>query len=409
MMTTAGNRHDRYRQFFADKLGNFTLMTALILPVALFTVGVSLDVLTALNIQSDMQSSADAAALAAASAMIDPSKAYSTAQAELEAKQLMNTQLSQSLATSGNSSLAAELAENTKVTIANVASTSGTVYNAVVSTSFNMPLTPMTRLFAGDFMTIKVNSSSKSERSNKVGLSMFLALDRSGSMSFISDQNNPDQSYCDNYTSASWPNPDKSIGGCRIRKIQALKKASASLFQAFDKMDPSSRLIRVGAVAYTHETYTPQAITWGTSAATTYVNAIPDKPEGGTDSSGAMQIAYDALKVSNTTEASAHASKGNTSFKRFILLMTDGEMTGNSNVWKSNLDQATRDACTRAKNDGITIYSVAFMAPDKGKSLLSFCATDASSYFEATNMASLIAAFEAIAAKATKSTTLLTH
>ena len=49
------------------------------------------------------------------------------------------------------------------------------------------------------------------------------------------------------------------------------------------------------------------------------------------------------------------------------------------------------------------------MAPAKGKSLLSFCATDASSYYEASNMASLIGAFEAIAAKAAQSSSLLTQ
>jgi Flp pilus assembly protein TadG len=408
-MKTASKRDDRKCRFWSDRRGNFAIMTALILPAAIFTVGVSVDLISALDLKSDLQSSADAAALAASSAMISTTKTYTKAQAEAEAKQLIVTQLSQSLAASGSSSLSDQLADNTEVTVSKVPSPKATIYNAVVTTSFNMPLTPMTRLFAGDTMTVKVNSSSQSSRSNTVGLSMYLALDRSGSMSFLTDETDPDSASCDNYTSTSWPNKDTGVGGCRMRKVKALKKAADSLFKAFDKMDPSKNLVRVGAVAYTHETYPPQAITWGTSAASAYVTAIPDKPEGGTDSSGAMQVTYDALKSSNTTEATAQSSVGNTSFKRFILLMTDGEMTGYSNAWNATLDQATRDICTRAKNDGITIYTVAFMAPARGKSLLSFCATDASSYYEATNMTSLVSAFEAIAAKATKSTSLLTQ
>lgn len=408
-MKSASKRDNRGWRLWSDRRGNFAIMTALILPAAIFTVGVSIDLLSALELKSDMQSSADAAALAASSAMISTGKTYTTAQAEAEAKQLILTQLSQSLASSGNSSLAEELADGTHVTLTKVPSTSSTIYNAVVTTSFNMPLTPMTRLFAGDTMTVSVNSSSQSARSNKVGLSMYLALDRSGSMSFVTDENSTTHTTCDNYSSTYWPNKDPSIGGCRIRKIQALKSAAASLFSSFNKIDPSNKLVRVGADAYTHETYAQQAITWGTSAASTYVNAIPDLPTGGTDSSGAMTNAYNALVSTNTAEANAHSGMGNTSFKRFILLMTDGEMTGNSNSWNSSLDDATRKICTKAKNDGITIYTVAFMAPAKGKSLLSFCATDASSYYEASNMASLIGAFEAIAAKAAQSSSLLTQ
>lgn len=408
-MKTAGKRVERGWRFWRDRRGNFAVITALILPAAIFTVGVSMDLLSALDLKSDMQASADSAALAASSAMISTAKTYTIPQAEEEAKQLIVTQLSQSLAASGSSSLAEELADNTEVTVTKVPGSKATTYNAVVTTAFSMPLTPMTRLFAGDTMTVTVNSHSQSSRSNTVGLSMYLALDRSGSMSFLTDETDPDSASCDNYTSKSWPNKDPSVDGCRTRKIKALKKAADSLFKAFDKMDPSDNLVRVGAVAYTHETYPPQAITWGTSDASAYVTAIPDKPEGGTDSSGAMQVAFDALKSSNATEATAHSRVGNTTFNRFILLMTDGEMTGYSNAWNASLDQATRDICTRAKNDGITIYSVAFMAPDRGKSLLSFCATDAASYYEATNMKSLVSAFEAIAAKATKSTSLLTQ
>lgn len=409
MMRVDSKRQSILPRLRRDENGNFAIMTALMLPAAIFAVGMTVDFIYALDVRNDMQSSIDAAALAASSAMISSGKTYTVTQAQTEAKQLLITQLGQSLANSGNKDLASQLTTNTTVTVTPVASNDATIYTATATTRITIPLSPMTALFAGNNITVSASGSSKSSKPKRTGLSMYLALDRSGSMSFITDEKDKGTSTCDNYTSTSWPNPDKSISGCRIRKIQALKTAANSLFTAFETSDPTSTLVRIGAVSYTHETQTEQALEWGTTKAKTYVNALPAKPEGGTDSSGAMDIAYKALKSSNTTESTKHTGAGNTSFKRYILLMTDGEMTGYSNAWNSTLDQKTRDTCALAKKDGIIIYSVAFMAPDKGKSLLAACATDASSYYEATNMASLIKAFQDIAVKATKNSVLLTH
>lgn len=392
-----------------DENGNFAIMTALMLPAAIFVVGMTVDFIYALDVRNNMQSSIDAATLAASSAMISGTKTYTTEQAQTEAKQLLVTQLGQSLASSGNAELATQLAANTTVIVTPVANNDATIYTATATTRVTIPLSPMTALFAGNNITVSASGSSKSSKPKKTGLSMYLALDRSGSMSFITEEVNKEVTKCENYTASSWPYADTSISGCRIRKIQALKTAANALFTSFETMDPDSTLVRIGAVSYTHETQTEQALAWGISKAKTYVNALPTKPEGGTDSSGAMEIAYNALKVANTTESTQHASKGNTKFKRYILLMTDGEMTGYSNQWNSALDQKTRDLCKKAKDDGITIYSVAFKAPDNGKSLLAACASDTGSYYEAEKMEDLIAAFAAIAAKASKTSVLLTN
>ncbi len=116
-----------------------------------------------------------------------------------------------------------------------------------------------------------------------------------------------------------------------------------------------------------------------------------------------MKIAFDALKSSNTAEKSAHAAKGNTGFERYIVLMTDGEMTGNSSNWNSSIDTQVRNRCTEAKNDGIRIFTVAFMAPERGKSLLSACATSVNNYYEPQTMSELVKAFEEIGRSLRKS------
>jgi len=58
---------------------------------------------------------------------------------------------------------------------------------------------------------------------------------------------------------------------------------------------------------------------------------------------------------------------------------------------------------------GIKIYTVAFMAPDKGKALLKFCASTDANYYEPNTMDALTAAFSSIGEAATKSTSRLTN
>jgi hypothetical protein len=55
--------------------------------------------------------------------------------------------------------------------------------------------------------------------------------------------------------------------------------------------------------------------------------------------------------------------------------MTDSEMTGNSPNWNSTIGKKVRTLCKQAKDDGIKVYTIAFLAPDNGKSLLSYCAS----------------------------------
>jgi hypothetical protein len=185
-----------------------------------------------------------------------------------------------------------------------------------------------------------------------------------------------------------------------------------ALFTSLDKSNPEKNLVRVGAVAYTDDTddtFQETGMSWGTTAAATYVKLFPPVPTGGTDASGAMNITFDALKAKNTTEAEAHESKDHTNFQRYILLMTDGEMTGASSNWNNGLDQKTRNICKKAKDDGIIIFSVAFMAPVKGKEMLGYCASGPDNYYEPDDMNELFAAFGEIAEKAAKTTTRLTN
>ena len=89
--------------------------------------------------------------------------------------------------------------------------------------------------------------------------------------------------------------------------------------------------------------------------------------------------------------------------------MTDGEMTGDSATWNASTDASVRRTCTTAKADGIKIYTVAFMAPDKGKSLLQACATSMDNYYAPENMDEIVEAFGDIAKKAAGNISRLTN
>eukprot|EP01036_Dinobryon_divergens_P037035 gene37035-48350_t len=55
------------------------------------------------------------------------------------------------------------------------------------------------------------------------------------------------------------------------------------------------------------------------------------------------------------------------------------------------------------------VFSVAFMAPSKGRSLLQYCASSTSNYYDAQNAAELVAAFKEIGDKAVQASTRLTN
>jgi hypothetical protein len=84
-------------------------------------------------------------------------------------------------------------------------------------------------------------------------------------------------------------------------------------------------------------------------------------------------------------------------------------MTGNSASWNPAIDAKVLEQCTAAKDEGIEIFTVAFMAPQRGRELLLACATSTQHYKEPTDMAGLVAAFGDIGKAAAAASTRLTN
>jgi Flp pilus assembly protein TadG len=415
-----------------DRGGNFGMMTAVLLPITIGVGGMAIDFTNVLQQKANIQAIADAATLAAAAKMskddISEDAAMEIATDYLFTQTLM--QMEQDGASEEELEAARAAFEANTDADAEVTSTGGSskAFEVRMTTSYNVPLNPLSQLLGFTSVPISISSVAASAREGNA-LSMYLVLDRSGSMAWDTTTVDPvnatkTEEYTticyDRYGRGYWCTQTRQVTNY-VTKIAALKSAAAVMFTELLKAAApeattvaareaeAKNLIRIGAVSYTHQTQKEKKPAWGTTEAATYVTELPAVPTGGTDASGAMSIAFDDLKKANATEKTEHAAKQNHSFARFIVLMTDGEMTGNSGNWNRGIDDKVRAECEKAKTDGITVFTVAFMAPDKGKSLLSACASSDDNYYEASDMASLVTAFGDIGRKAAKTTTRLTN
>jgi Flp pilus assembly protein TadG len=384
--------------------GNFGIMTAILLPVLLAAGGMAMDVSNMMQTRDQMQEATDAAALATATALGNGTDSTS---AEALGKQFVSGQMANFLGSDAATKAALQKATNVDITTTGDAST-GIKYTVAVSSSYALGLTPLMSVLGYQTTNIATGSTSTSGQAtaangNKIAFSMDLALDQSGSMADPTDT----------VLSTTCTKKNKN-GTCQtvkttyVAKIDALKTAAGSLFDALDKADPTKSLVRIGAISYNNGVTGQSNMNWGTSNARIFVNAMT--ATGGTDATKAMSTADANIKKTGETdtESKAHALKQNTNVDRYIVLMTDGEMTGNSSTWSATIDNLVRAQCDSAKRDGITVFTVGFMAPPNGISLLKYCASSSSDYYEATSMADLVKAFSSIAKTATQAITMLT-
>jgi Flp pilus assembly protein TadG/uncharacterized protein YegL len=394
---------NRLFSLLRETSGNFGMMTALLLPVSIGVVGLGLDATSMLQNKRTLQNAVDAAALATATAMTKDT--MSTTDADAMAKSFVLSQMANVLSDATTAS--ANLKTTAQISTPTPSSGSGKIYDVGLTSSYTMQTNALSQAFGWKTVTIsaygKAEAATTSTDPQGNRLSMYLALDRSGSMNDYTKT-----SYTTTCTDSywSWYGPVTYSYTCTqyYTKIQSLKLAVQSLAAKLNSDDPTNSYVRMGADSYNNSADAQQAMGWGTSKVVSYVNAL--QATGGTDATGALMAAYDALKSSNKAEAKAHKTSN---FKRYIVFLTDGEMTGNSNLWNSAIDANVRSQCDLIKKDNIEIFTVAFNAPDNGKKLLGYCATDTNHYFQATDTSSLVSAFTAIGTTTTKSSTRLTN
>jgi len=403
-----------FGSFSRNRQGQFALTLALTLPFLLGGVGLAFDTVMLVNQRDILQNSLDAASLSAVSALAGKKK--TTEDVKAYAVDFMSAQLS------GQMNNDAITALKTAVTVSAQKNTVGTktTYTVSMSGKVKVQLTPFSAFLGKNISYVGATSTTSSAVVNNA-LSLYLVVDRSGSMSWVTstkltsatNANVTEPEKCQNYEDINdwgeYPNLAKTAP-CYMNKIAALKNAAANLFDTIDAIeaqDTTNTIARTGAVSFTDSQQTASALDWGTTTGRAYIKALPEYPTGGTDMSDALSTAYSGLTA--PSETTAHKDKSNSSFSKFIVLMTDGENTGASSKWKPSLDTKTLATCTAARAAGVTIYTVAFMAPSNGKSLLLSCSGSSSNSFEAESASQLTAAFEAIGQKVSDRATKLTN
>ncbi|WP_028746726.1 vWA domain-containing protein [Rhizobium mesoamericanum] len=393
-----------------DRRGNFGMVTAVLLPLAIGAGALAVDITNAAMAKHQLQEASDAAALATAAALADGK--IDTTTASSFAKDFVAGQMANFI---GDTT---ELRDTTTATVTKTTSNGATSYSVSVASSYSMELSGLAQVIGFNTTNIGAASKTASGHSEKQGsVSIFLALDKSGSMGNDTGTVNasqPTESYtyeCGGYLNKHGKWITQTCTGTRTNyytKIEALKLAVGNLTAELDKADPTHIYSRTGAVAYDIKTYPETALAWGTSEVTTYVNAL--MAANGTNSSGAMDKAYTSLtalnNARNDNENALHQAKTGQTPKKYIVFMTDGDNNDDLAGGRS-YDILTKGTCDTAKSKGIEIYTIAFMAPENGQALLKYCATDDNHYFKAESMSDLLAAFQEIGAKTSSQTTRL--
>lgn len=388
-------------------------MTAILAPVLLGAAGMAIQVGDMLLSKQQLQEAADSAALATATALANGT--IQTTEAEAFARNFVAGQMANYLQ-SGT-----DIKSTTSVNVQTTTSGKSTSYQVTVSPAYVLTVNPLMQAVGFTTQHLSTSGTTIGGHSQTQGsISMFLALDKSGSMgedTATVNEESPTESYtydCNlhyNTKNNKWVY-DKCTGSRTnyYTKIEALKMAAGNLFSQLNSADPNAQYVRTGAVSYDINQYAPSSLAWGITGVSSYVNAL--QANGGTNSSGAMNTAYTSLTAKNAAgndvENSAHQQKTGQVPKKYIVFMTDGDNNNDPSGGRS-YDTATKKTCDDAKSKGIEIYTIAFMAPAGGQALLHYCASDDSHYFQAEKMEDLLAAFQAIGAKASAQLTRLTN
>ncbi|MFS8144883.1 TadE/TadG family type IV pilus assembly protein [Rhizobium sp. BR 249] len=404
--------HPCLRRMFSDRGGNFGIMTAIMAPVLLGAAGMAIQVGDMLLSKQQLQEAADSAALATATALANGT--IQTSEAQAYARNFVAGQMANYLQSS------VDIKSATGVNVQTSTSGKSTSYQVTVSPGYDLTVNPLMQVVGFSTQHLSTSATTTSGHSQTQGsISMFLALDKSGSMgedTATVNEEDPTESYtydCNGHYNKKGKWVYDTCTGSRSNyytKIEALKIAAGNLFGQLDSADPNAEYVRTGAVSYDIVQYSPSNLAWGTAGVASYVNAL--QANGGTNSSGAMSTAYSSLTAKNAAgndaEDSAHKLKTGQVPKKYIVFMTDGDNNNDSSGGRS-YDTLTKATCDTAKSKGIEIYTIAFMAPAGGQALLHYCASDDAHYFQAEKMEDLLAAFEAIGAKASAQVTRLTN
>lgn len=341
-------------------------MAGILIPVLFMAGSFALDTTNVLSMKTRLQNAVDSAALATATRLYQEDN-LSVEDAKAFAAEFLQGQVEE------DASAFSAFSISPTITITPVYNNGGTTWRVAIAVTGTQASTPMARLAGRDTLSVNVAGQSESgSESSKGSISMALVLDKSGSMDWTLDGD---------------------------KKINALRTAVFGLVKVLEDVDPKQEYIRLGAVSYDSNLDDSTKMHWNPNRVRKFAGGL--KAQGGTDSTDAFKWGYES--VVSKTETNEHGAKTGQKPERVIVFMTDGDNNYHS------ADASTKKLCDKAKEDGATVYTIAFAAPKRGQELLSYCATVPENYFDAKNSAELIDAFKTIGEQSSKVVSRLTQ
>ncbi|WP_394690137.1 VWA domain-containing protein [Hoeflea sp.] len=362
------------------------MLTAVAVPLLFVAGSLAIDTTNAMNMKVRLQNAADSAALATA-ARLSEEENLTKEQAKAFALKFVQGQVQEDFGAFDG------LAISPVVTIDPVESGGRTIWKVAVSMSGSQKVTPMARVMGKDRLNVQVVGKSESAGEAQGAFSMVLVLDKSGSMDWKLGGEELDED------GNAVLGPDGKPINVSSKKIDVLKIAVASMIKEFEQADPEEKFVRLGATSYDTNRRGTTNLNFNLERTETFVNGL--RASGGTDSTKAFKWAY--RRVTSQSEIQLHKQKNGQVPSKFVVFMTDGDNNYNS------ADVSTKQLCDKAKNDGVEVFTVAFAAPERGRRLLSYCATSSEHSYSATSSAQLIAAFKNIGNAASKVISRLTE
>jgi len=319
-----------FKSYLNDTAGNFAMMTALFMGILVFAVGAAIELSRMVDMRSNIQGMADAAALAGAFA----------AKNELGDRE---GYVRQNILINQQGPLANLSVYQNAVVTFNDETEEVTVQIPVSFPSF------FSGILGEDTLDVSAQSivSYKTEAIDPVTIAF--ALDVSGSM--------------------GWGSVGEGEDATGPQKIEVLEQSIKKLFEELKAGSPNPDLlpdsIRTGWSAYNTEVVDTVDIAKGWEHLITALDAGALVANGGTNSTPALTQAHQHIIKDRKERTSIELLR----LREYVIFMTDGD--NNDIVW----DEESSQICLAMRNDGIEIYSIAFSSPEKGEVLLLDCAS----------------------------------